>query len=248
VQPALRPAILLVDDDATLLSVLSRHLTREGFAVRTASGGHDALAALAKSWPALIVVDLMMPGMDGFELSQRIKRTADLPIIVLSAVDADETKVDALQHFAEDYVVKPFSPDELVARIQRVLRRATPGRAQVSIGEGELEIDLQFPLAQVSIGEGELEIDLAGRRVSTPAGSHPLTPTEVRFVQVLLGSLDRTVPTDVLLDRVWSESDGADASYVWVTVRRLRRKLEVDPDRPRYLLTERGIGYRLSSG
>jgi DNA-binding response OmpR family regulator len=230
VEPALRPAILLVDDDATLLSALSRHLTREGFAVRTASGGPEALNALAHAWPALIVVDLMMPGMDGFELSQRIKRIADLPIIVLSAVDADETKVEALQHFAEDYVVKPFSPSELVARIHRVLRRAAPGRTQVTIGNGDLEIDL------------------AGRRVSTPVGAHPLTPTEVRFVQVLLGSLDRTVPTEILLDRVWSEADGADASYVWVTVRRLRRKLEVDPDRPRFLLTERGIGYRLSSG
>jgi DNA-binding response OmpR family regulator len=230
VEPALRPAILLVDDDATLRSVLSRHLTREGFVVRTASNGPGALSALAQSWPALIVVDLMMPGMDGFELSQRIKRIADLPIIVLSAVDADQTKIDALQQFAEDYIVKPFSPDELVARIQRVLRRAAPGRALVTIGSGDLEIDL------------------SARRVSTPAGSHPLTPTEVRFVQVLLNSLDRTVPTETLLDRVWSEADGADSSYVWVTVRRLRRKLEVDPDRPRYLLTERGIGYRLSSG
>jgi DNA-binding response OmpR family regulator len=230
VEPALRPAILLVDDDATLLSALSRHLTREGFAVRTAPGGPAALAALGHAWPALIVVDLMMPGMDGFELSQRIKRIADLPIIVLSAVDADEAKVEALQHFAEDYVVKPFSPDELVARIHRVLRRAAPGRTQVTIGNGDLEIDL------------------AGRRVSNPAGTFPLTPTEVRFVQVLLGSLDRTVPTEILLDRVWSESDGADASYVWVTVRRLRRKLEIDPDQPRFLLTERGIGYRLSSG
>ena len=192
-EPALRPAILLVDDDATLRSVLSRHLTREGFTVRTASSGHAALGALAQSWPALIVVDLMMPGMDGFELSQRIKRIADLPIIVLSAVDADQTKIDALQQFAEDYIVKPFSPDELVARIHRVLRRAAPGRAQVTIGSGDLEIDL------------------SARRVSTPAGSHPLTPTEVRFVQVLLNSLDRTVPTETLLDRVWSDSDGADS-------------------------------------
>jgi DNA-binding response OmpR family regulator len=230
VQPAPPPAILLVDDDSTLLSLLSRHLTREGFAVRTASGGQAALNALAQSWPSLIVLDLMMPGMDGFELSRRIKHIADLPIIVLSAVDADQSKVEALQHFAEDYVVKPFSPEELVARIHRVLRRAAPSRTQVSIGDGDLEIDL------------------AGRRVATRAGNYPLTPTEVRFVQVLLGSLDRTVPTEVLLDRVWSEADGADASYVWVTVRRLRRKLELDPDQPRYLLTERGIGYRLSSG
>jgi two-component system KDP operon response regulator KdpE len=230
VLPAQRPALLLVDDDATLLSVLSRHLTREGFDVRTAPSGQAAMASLNQGWPTLIVLDLMMPGMDGFELSQRIKRLADLPIIVLSAVDADSTKIDAIQHFAEDYVVKPFSPDELVARIHRVLRRTAPGRAQVSIADGDLEIDL------------------AGRRVSTLAGNHSLTPTEARFLQVLMGSLDRTVPTEVLLDRVWSESDGADASYVWVTVRRLRRKLELDPDRPRFLLTERGIGYRLTSG
>ena len=166
--PALRPALLLVDDDPTLLSVLARRLTREGFDVRTAGSGQAALAALERSWPALVVVDVMMPGMDGFELCRRIKRIADLPIIVLSAVDAGEAKVLAL-------------------------------------------------------------------------------PTEVRVLQVLIGALDRTVPTETLLERVWSEADGADPSYVWVTVRRLRRKVEVDPDHPRYLLTERGIGYRLTS-
>ena len=94
---------------------------------------------------------------------------------------------------------------------------------------------------------GGLEIDLASRRIATPAGTQPLTPTEVRLLQVLIGSLDRVVPTETLLDRVWSEADGADPSYVWVSIRRLRRKLELDPDHPRYLLTERGIGYRLVS-
>lgn len=227
--PALRPAVLLVDDDATLLSVLARRLTREGFEVRTAPSGQGALNALERSWPTLLVVDLMMPGMDGFELCRRVKRIADLPIIVLSAVDASESKVRALEDYAEDYVTKPFDPDELVARVQRVLKRASSGRHRITIDDGELEIDLAL------------------RRVQTAAGEHPLTPTEVRLLQVLIASLDRTVPTETLLDRVWSEADGADPSYVWVSIRRLRRKLELDPDRPRYLLTERGIGYRLAS-
>jgi DNA-binding response OmpR family regulator len=230
VLPAIRPAILLVDDDPTLLSVLSRRLSREGLEVRTAPSGDVALKALDQSWPALLVVDLMMPGMDGFELCRRVKRIADLPIIVLSAVDASESKVRALEEYAEDYVTKPFDPDELVARVHRVLRRAGGGTAQLTLGGGELEIDLTL------------------RRAATRVGSHPLTPTEVRLLQVLIGNLDRTVATETLLDRVWSEADGADPSYVWVSVRRLRRKLEVDADRPRFLLTERGVGYRLVSG
>ena len=225
--PAIRPAILLVDDDATLLSVLSRRLVREGYDVQTAPSGPYALKLLERAWPQLLVVDLMMPGMDGFELCARIKRIADLPIIVLSAVDASEAKVRALEEYAEDYITKPFNPDELVARVQRVMRRAAAGRPQLVLDGGDLEIDL------------------AARRVTTAAGQTALTPTEVRLLQVLISSVDRTVPTETILNRVWAESDGADASYVWVTVRRLRRKLERDPDQPRHLLTERGIGYRL---
>jgi DNA-binding response OmpR family regulator len=228
--PSVRPAVLLVDDDRNLLSLLARRLTREGYDVRTATSGTAALRGLEQGWPSLLVVDLMMPGMDGFELCRRVKRIADLPIIVLSAVDASEAKVSALELYAEDYVTKPFDPDELVARVQRVLRRVTTGHPQLSLDGGEVEVDL------------------ATRLVTTPVGSQQLTRTEARLLQVLAASMDRVVPTDQLLDRVWSDADGADPSYVWVTIRRLRRKLEVDPDNPRYLLTERGIGYRLSSG
>jgi DNA-binding response OmpR family regulator len=227
--PAIRPAVLLVDDDPNLLSVLSRRLSREGLEVRTAPSGIAALASLERGWPALLIVDLMMPGMDGFELCRRVKQIADLPILVLSAVDASESKVRALEQYAEDYVTKPFDPDELVARVSRIVRRAGTRRSQLTLDNGELEIDL------------------TSRRVATTAGSQPLTPTEARLLQVLIASLDRTVPTETLLERVWSDADGADPSYVWVTVRRLRRKLELDPDRPRYLLTDRGVGYRLVS-
>jgi DNA-binding response OmpR family regulator len=226
--PAIRPAVLLVDDDPTLLPVLARRLSRDGFDVATATSGQAALQLLERAWPALLVIDLMMPQMDGFELCRRVKQIADLPIIVLSAVDASEAKVRALQEYAEDYITKPFDPDELAARIHRVMRR-TAGRSRIVLGGGELEIDL------------------ATRRLRLDSVAHPLTPTEVRVLQVLIGSLNHTVPTETLLERVWSESDGADPSYVWVTMRRLRRKLEPDPDNPRYLLTDRGIGYRLVS-
>src|SRR5918996_4656358 len=225
-----RPAILLVDDDRTLLSVLSRRLEREGYQIITAPSGAAALHHLAINWPTLVIVDLMMPTMDGFELCRRIKQQVDLPIIVLSAVDASEAKVSALELYAEDYVTKPFDPDELVARVQRVLRRVRTGHPSLSLDGGEVEVDL------------------ATRRVTTPDGSQQLTRTEARLLGVLAASLERVVPTEQLLDRVWSDADGADPSYVWVTIRRLRRKLEHDPDNPRYLLTERGIGYRLTSG
>ena len=228
-QPALRPALLLVDDDPTLLAVLARRMAREGYEVLTAPSGAQALMQLEQRWPSLLIVDLMMPGMDGFELCARVKRIADLPIIVLSAVDASEAKVRALEDYAEDYITKPFDPDELVARVQRVLRRSATGQSQVVLDGGDLQIDL------------------TGRRVTRPGGSFPLTPTEVRLLHVMIAQMDRTVPTDTILNRVWSESDGADPSYVWVTVRRLRRKLEADADRPRFLLTERGLGYRLVS-
>lgn len=225
----MRPAILLVDDDPTLRSVLARRLGRDGFEVRPVSSGVEALRALERAWPALLVIDLMMPGMDGFELCRRVKQIADLPIIVLSAVDASEAKVRALEYYAEDYVTKPFDPDELSARIHRVLRRTESGR-------GGLTLD-----------DGALEIDLVQRRARVDERTESLSPTEVRFLQVLIASLDRTVPTDTLLNRVWSDSDLPDPSYVWVTVRRLRNKIERDPNRPRVLLTDRGVGYRLST-
>jgi DNA-binding response OmpR family regulator len=224
-----RPAVLLVDDDRTLLAVTARRIARAGYEVRTAASGTDALREIDRCWPSLVIVDLMMPGMDGFELSRRIKRIADLPIIVLSAVDEAEAKVSALELYAEDYVTKPFDPDELIARVQRVLRR-------VAVGSPQLSFD-----------DGEVRVDLATRKLTNAGGSIQLTPTESRLLQVLAASIDRVVPTDDLLSRVWTDADGADPAYLWVTVRRLRRKLEPNPDAPRYLLTERGIGYRLAS-
>jgi two-component system KDP operon response regulator KdpE len=177
----------------------------------------------------MVVIDLMMPGMDGVELARRIKRIADLPIIVVSAVTADDSKISALEDFAEDYVTKPFVYEELAARVHRVLRRAGTGTPQLSIDDGDLIIDL------------------VNRQVSSQGIASSLTRIEVRFLQVLIAAMGRTVSTESILAKVWPDSDGADPSYAWVTVRRLRRKLEADPNHPRYLLTDRGAGYRLEA-
>src|SRR5688572_23076572 len=150
-------------------------MSRAGYEVRTATSGPAALKLLDGAWPALMVVDLMMPGMDGFELCRRVKRIADLPIIMLSAVDASEAKVSALEQYAEDYITKPFDPDELVARVQRVLRRIT------------------VTTPTLFLNGGAVEIDLASRRITNALGTQQLTRTEARLLQVLAASMDRVV-------------------------------------------------------
>ena len=167
----------------------------------------------------------MMPGMDGFELCRRVKHIADLPIIVLSAVDASEAKVSALELYAEDYVTKPFDPDELVARVQRVLRRAAVGSPQISLDGGEIEVDL------------------TARQLTTPSGNQQLTPTEARLLQVLrLGHRPGRPHRRAARPRLDATPTEPIPRTCGSPIRRLRRKLEPDPDKPRYLITERGIG------
>ncbi len=222
-------SLLLVDDDLRLVGVLSDRLRRHGFEVTVARTGLDALRRLDAAWPDLVLLDLMLPGLDGEELASQIKQRADIPIIVISAISTSESKVDLLQRFAEDYMTKPFEFDELVARIDRVLRR---------IGD-------RIPRQALVLGP-DLTIVL-GRRLAIRDGQPiGLSPTETRLLATLAAALDRPVATESILGRVWSDADGADPAYVWVTVRRLRRKIEQDPDTPRYLLTEKGGGYRLA--
>jgi DNA-binding response OmpR family regulator len=223
--------LLLVDDDAQLLDLLAARLRRDGHRVTVARSGREALARLDDGWPDLIVLDLMMPGMDGLRLAGRIKRRADIPIVVLSAITAAESKVDLIERYAEDYLTKPFEYEELRARIERVLRRLEDRipRREVVLGP---DLSLTLPRREALV---------EGRRVS-------LSPTETRFLATLAAHLGRPVTTERLLAAVWSSAEGADPTYVWVTVRRLRLKLERDPDAPRHLLTERGLGYRLAAG
>lgn len=225
-----RPRILLVDDDPGLLDVLAELLRNDGFLVTTARNGDEALRRLDAGWPDLLIIDLLMPRIDGLALAREVKARADLPIIVLSAIDAGDNKADLLDEFAEDYITKPYHYAEVRARIQRVLRR---------VGE-------RVPRQGIRVGP-DLTLELHRRQAIVKGEPVALTPTESRLLFALAANLDRTVTTDTLLARGWAETDDAEASYVWVTMRRLRQKLEVDPNLPRHLLTVRGVGYRLAS-
>ncbi len=225
VQP---PRILIVDDDPNLLVLLAEQLRDDGFDVATARDGIEALRRLESGWPDLLIIDMMMPRMDGLTLAREIKGRADLPIIVLSAIDAGDSKADTLEEVAEDYVTKPYHYPELRARINRVLRR---------LGD-------RVPRQRLVLGP-DLSLELHRREALVRGSKVALTPTESRLLYALAANLGRTVPTETLLARGWAETEDADPSYVWVTMRRLRQKIEPDPNRPTHLLTIRGIGYRL---
>jgi DNA-binding response OmpR family regulator len=220
--------ILLVDDDASLLIVLSEQLRDDGYEVATARDGAEALRRLEAGWPDLILLDLMMPRVDGLALARQIKLQADLPIIVLSAIDTADSKARVLDEVAEDYVSKPYHYPELRARIQRVLRR---------LGD-------RIPRRSIVLGPN-LTLDLHRRSATVGGTEVRLTPIEARLLQPLAANLGEIVATETLLSRGWAETEEAEPSYVWVSMRRLRQKIEVDPDRPIHLVTVRGVGYRL---
>ena len=222
------PRILIVDDDPNLLVLLADQLRADGFDIQTARDGDEALRRLKSGWPDLLIIDMMMPRMDGLTLAREIKGRADLPIIVLSAIDAGDSKADLLEEVAEDYVTKPYHYPELRARINRILRR---------LGD-------KVPRQSLVLG-ADLTLDLHRREATVARGTVQLTPTESRLLYALAANLGQTVTTETLLARGWAETEDADPSYVWVTMRRLRQKVEVDPNHPVHLQTVRGVGYRL---
>ena len=220
--------LLVADDDIRLVGFLADRLRRDGFEVRIATTGTEAIAAVDARWPDLILLDLMLPDMPGERVAEEIKRRADLPIVVLSAVSEVSFKTHFLQRFAEDYLTKPFHYPELRARIDRVL----------------LRLQDRIPVQQIDVGPG-LTLNLRRREALVAGRLVHLTPIETRVLATLAAASGRAVSTDRLLTRVWADADGAAPVYVWVTMRRLRQKLETDPAAPRYLHTERRGGYRL---
>lgn len=221
------PALLVVDDDPEIVSSLSIHLRADGYRVLRASGGKEALATLERELPVLAIVDLMMPGMDGFETSRRIKRRADIPILILTAVDTEEVKVRAIELYADDYLTKPFSYAELAARVGRILKRAWPAG----------------PPASAERVDDALLLDFGAQTVQAGDETRKLSPTEARLLHLLYANAGRILPNELILDRIWPDAEG-EMSYLWEYVRRLREKLGDDPANPRYIESERGIGYR----
>jgi DNA-binding response OmpR family regulator len=223
--------ILVVDDEPNIREVVSLYLRRDGHAVVAAADGEEALKLYRQTRPDLVVLDLMLPRVSGLEVCRRIQAERRVPLIMLTARDEEEDRIVGLGLGADDYVVKPFSPRELAARVAAVLRRT--GEAAQVAEAGALVF-------------GDLRIDPATREVSVGDEPVQLTAREFDLLRHMASHPRRVFTRDQLMEAVWGYTFAADTSTVTVHVRRLREKLEPDPTRPRYLQTVWGIGYRFA--
>ena len=221
--------ILVVEDEPSIAEVVSLYLRRAGYQVALAPDGRAALEALDRQAPELIVLDIMLPGLDGFEIARRVRLEGDVPIIMLTARRAEADRIAGLELGADDYVVKPFSPQELVSRVRAVLRRTKGGSAE------NREQALSF---------GELVIDPQTRLVTLRGGEMTLTAKEFDLLWLLACHPRQVFTRRQLLERVWGLSDYIDPGTVTVHVRRLREKIEIDPSSPEHIITLWGVGYK----
>jgi two-component system KDP operon response regulator KdpE len=218
--------ILVVDDEVQILRALRTNLRGAGYEVDTAETAEQALAAAAMRPPDAVILDLVLPDGSGTDVARRLREWTKVPIVVLSAVGEEQEKIAALDAGADDYVTKPFGIDELLARLRAVLRRASPATGPV--------LDI-----------GELRIDLDKRSVSVAGTPLSLTPNEFDLLRVLAQNEGKLLTHRTLLNEVWGPAYNRESHYLHVYVSQLRRKVEPDPARPRYILTEPGAGYRL---
>jgi len=223
--------VLIVDDEEIVRDVLSRYLEREGFRVDVAADGEEAVELAERFRPDIVVLDLMLPKLDGLEVFRRIRLGVDLPILMLTAKSEEIDRVVGLELGADDYVTKPFSPREIVARVRAILRRREP----TSDDDG------------ATIVAGTLEIDPGRREVRRDGTLIPVTRKEFDLLELLASHPGRTFRRFELLERVWDSAWQGDSSTVTVHVRRLREKIEPDPSDPRHVVTVWGVGYRFES-
>ncbi|MEQ1948163.1 MAG: response regulator [Bryobacteraceae bacterium] len=226
----MKPQILIVEDDPQIRRFLRATLEAEGYRFHEALTAAEGIAQAAARHPDLVLLDLGLPDGSGMDVIREIRGWSQMPIVVVSARGQERDKIEALDRGADDYVAKPFSVGELLARMRAAMRRALP-QAGVSAGE-----NFRF---------GEIEVDLQGRVVRIAGNDVHLTPNEYRLLQVLIQHAGKVVTQRQLLNEVWGPQHTEQAQYLRVYVAQLRRKLERDPARPKHLQTEPGVGYRL---
>jgi DNA-binding response OmpR family regulator len=223
-----RQRVLVADDDPLIQRLIRTHLDRAGFRVLSAADGEEALDVAAAEQPDLIVLDLMLPKLDGFDVCKRIREFSLVPVVMLTARGEQVDKLRGFEAGADDYLTKPFAPAELLARVRAVLRRAQQG------GPAS---------APAVVRCGDLTIDFVRRRVLVKSEPVKLTPTEFQLLQQLALNVGKVLSHAELLTRVWGPEYRDDRDYLWAYVRHLRRKLEPDPERPQHILSEPGYGY-----
>lgn len=219
--------IMIIDDDQSLRELIRVSLESEGYGILQAATGAEGVALVQKQRPDLVILDVMMPEMDGLEACQKIRLFSDVPIVMLTAMNQSDDIVTGLDRGADDYLEKPFNMDELLARIRALLRRVPGINRPIMAGEGEIRIDQQK--REVVVREAVVD----------------LTPTEYQLLVILAENAGKVVEHERLRLAVWGEDVSKDNEYLKVYIWHLRRKLEVNPRQPRLLITEWGIGYRM---
>jgi DNA-binding response OmpR family regulator len=233
--PAKKTTILAADDDPQLLRLMTRNLQLEGYDVLAASDGQQALELVESNAPDLVLLDVMMPKMDGFTVCYRVREFSAVPIIIVTARGQDQDKVRGLDLGADDYLTKPFSVDELLARVRAVLRRAQFTTREHSQG------------LRATTATGNLLVDYSQHMVIMNGQEIALTPTEYRIIAYLAQNVGRVVTQDLLLEHVWGPEYLGESHMLQVNINRLRRKMEIDATQPHYILTKVGVGYSLAS-
>ena len=222
--------ILVVDDDPLIARLVRVHLDKAGYRVLTAASGEDALDLTATEMPDLVILDLMLPGMDGYEVCRAIREFSLVPVVMLTARGEQVDKLRGFEMGADDYLTKPFAPAELLARVQAVLRRSQQGA----------------PSATPAVVRcGEIATDFVRRRVTVRGETVKLTPTEFKLLQQLALNAGKVLSHTELLTKVWGPEYRDDRDYLWAYIRHLRRKLEADPENPVHIRSEPGVGYVL---
>jgi DNA-binding response OmpR family regulator len=232
---AKKTTILAVDDEPRMLKLVAFNLEAEGFAALTTTDGRHALELVKTHSPDLVLLDLTMPEMDGFTLCQSIRQSSAVPIIILTARGQDQDKVRGFELGADDYLTKPFSVEELIARIRAVIRRA-----QVTTNDSAYALQSTMTIGPLTLDDARHEVRMAGREIV-------LAPLEYRLLFYLAQNAGRVVTQEQLLEHIWGEEYGGEGHLLRVNMSRLRSKLEPDPAHPRYLLTKVGIGYLLAT-